>query len=201
MALLLPGTAFAGSSVNANFTSEPTGANVVVRKSKSRKAVGTCITPCSLELKTKRDFIVHFSKPEHSSLSTGKSNGVEKEGVLTFHAKLKSMEDIREADRLKKVRCEAKNLQPKGGEVDRNAKPLVRISMKKPKEIIGSGFCKLKFDVSTDGIAENIEVLECSNPQFAELSTAVLPKWKYMNNISDGCPIPKSGVETTIEFD
>ncbi len=161
----------------------------------------TLDTPCSLKLKTKRDFTVAFTKPEHSSLFTNRSKGVEKDGVLTFHAKLKSMEDIREADRLRKVQCEAKNLQPKGGEVDRNAQPLVKISnMKKPKEITDSGFCKLRFDVNTNGRPENIEVLECSNPLFAKLSTTVLPKWKYVNNRSDGCPIPKSGVETTIEF-
>jgi len=200
MTLSFSDAAFARSPVNASFTSEPSGANVVVRKSKSQKVVGKCVTPCSLKLKTKRDFLVGFTKPEHSSVFTNKGRAVEKDGVLTFHAKLKSMEAIREENRLKKAQCDAKNLQPKGGEIDRNAKPLVKIQIKKPDEVIESGFCKLRFDVNTEGTAENIDVIECSNPLFAKLSTAILPKWKYVNNRVDGCPIPKSGVETTIEF-
>ena len=200
VSLMSADVAFAGPSVNASFTSEPEGVDVVVRKKKSRKVVGRCVTPCDLKLKTKRDFTVSFRKTEHSSLYTNKSNGVEQDGVLTFHAKLKSMASIREADRLKKAECDAKKLKPKGGETDRNAKPLVKMSIKHPNEAVGNGFCKLRFDVNTEGRAENIDVLECSDPILEKLSTVILPKWKYMNNMSDGCPIPKSGVETTVEF-
>lgn len=201
MALAFSETALAGSPVTASFTSEPEGVNVVVRKQKSQKIVGTCTTPCLLKLKTKRDFSVSFKKPEHSSLFTNKGRGIEKDGVLTFHAKLKSMESIREESRQKKATCEAKNLKPKGGEADRNAKPLVRIVTKKPDEISKGESCKLKFDVNTNGNPENIKFLECPNPVFMELSKAVLPKWKYVNRQIDGCAIPKTGVETTITFD
>jgi len=193
-------TAVAGSSVNASFTSEPSGVNVVVKKQKSRKVLGECVTPCSLKLKTKRNFTVDFSKPEHNSYITTKGRGAEKDGVLTFHAKLESMKARREKRELENARCAAMNLQPKGGEIDRNAKPLVKIQIKKPDEVIENGLCKLRFDVNTEGTAENIDVLECSNPLLAKLSTAIIPKWRYVNSRVDGCPIPKSGVETTIEF-
>jgi len=125
VSLISADVAFAGPSVSASFTSEPEGVDVVVRKKKSRKVVGRCVTPCDLKLKTKRDFTVSFRKTAHSSLYTNKSNGIEQDGVLTFHAKLKSMTSIREADRLKKAECDAKKLKPEGGETDRNAKPLV----------------------------------------------------------------------------
>lgn len=200
IAIFFSEVAFAASSVDASFTSDPEEVNVVVIKRKSGKVLGQCVTPCSLKLKTKRDFTIRFTKRGHSSYITNKGSGVKKDGLLTFHAKLESMAARREADKLEKARCAAKNLKPKGGEIDRNAKPLVRITMKKPDEIIESGYCKLRFDVNVDGRPENIDVLECSSPLFAKPSTASLPKWKYMNSRSDGCPIPKTGVETTVEF-
>lgn len=201
MMLTISSIAFAKSPVEARFTSEPVGVDVVVRKRKNNKVVGKCVTPCFMKLKTKRDFTVWFSKPEYSSLGTNKSKAVVKDEIYTFHAKLRSMEDIRAADKFKKEQCEAKNIQPKGGEVDRNAKPLVRIVMKKPDEITGSAYCKLKFDVNTDSKIENIKVIDCSHEALAEASKKVIPKWRYVNNHIDGCAVPKSGVETTITFD
>lgn len=199
--LAISSTAFAKSPVEARFTSEPVGVDVVVRKRKNNKVVGKCITPCSLKLKTKRDFSVWFTKPEYSSLGTHKSKAVIEDGIFTFHAKLRSMEDIRAAEKLKKEQCAAKNIQPKGGDVDRNAQPLVRVTMKKPEEITGSASCKLKFDVNTSGSPENIEVVDCSHEALAEDSKKVIPKWRYVNKQIGGCAVPKSGVETTIAFD
>ena len=201
MMLSISSTAFAKSAVEAAFTSELAGVDVVVRKRKNNKVVGKCVTPCSLKLKTKRNFSIWFSKPEYSSLGTNKSKAVLKDGIYTFHAKLRSMEDIRAADKLKKEQCVAKNIQPKGGDVDRNAQPLVKVTMKKPDEITGSAYCKLKFDVNTSGNPEDIQVIDCSHEILADASKRVIPKWKYVNNRLDGCPVPKTGVETTIVFD
>ena len=127
----LADVAFAGTKVNASFTSEPEGATVVVLKRKSRKKIGTCITPCTLKLKAKHDFAVRFTKAGHASYITIKDQGVESDEGLTFHRKLRSKEAILEKRRAEKARCAAKKLQPQGGEIDRNAQPLVRIVTKR----------------------------------------------------------------------
>lgn len=82
--------------------------------------------------------------------------------------------------------------------------PLVRIEPRYPRKaaIKGiEGWVKLKFDVTTKGTVENVEVLD-SNPKriFDQAARQALLKWKYQPKKVDGKLEIVPGQQVTIQF-
>jgi len=86
---------------------------------------------------------------------------------------------------------------------DRDAEPLVRIPPFMSRQALKgkySGHCNLKFDVSTTGSPENIEVGYCTRDYFRQSSIEALAKWKYNPAIRNGVAVPRKNVQTKITY-
>ena len=83
---------------------------------------------------------------------------------------------------------------------DRDAQPLVRIPPIMPTRADRSGHCKVRFDVSPQGMPFNIEAISCSQTLFKRPSIRSVQNWKYDPKIVNGRTVSRSGVESKISF-
>lgn len=75
------------------------------------------------------------------------------------------------------------------------AQPIIRIPPFMPAKIKRSGQCDVRYDVTPQGLTENVEVVRCTEPMFARGSMKNVSKWRYAP--SDG---GQQGVETKISY-
>lgn len=59
----------------------------------------------------------------------------------------------------------------------------------------------VRFDVSPDGVTENIAVIDSTNPCFERAAVKSIEKWRYNPELNDGNAVARKGVETTITFE
>ena len=64
-----------------------------------------------------------------------------------------------------------------------------------------SGEVVVIFDVTREGLTENIRILKSSNSIFEDNVLRVVKLWKYIPSIVDGVPTKVSDVKKTIKFD
>jgi len=86
---------------------------------------------------------------------------------------------------------------------DRDAQPLVRIPPNFPPRFMQghhSGYCKVRFDVSPDGLPFNVQITSCTSRQLENASTKSVQRWKYSPKIINGRAVARNNVETTIRF-
>ena len=88
--------------------------------------------------------------------------------------------------------------------VDTPPTPHVRIPPVFPTRFLQgdvSGYCRVTFDISADGLPFNVKTTRCTNAQLASPTVKSVQKWKYAPEIRGGQPVSRSGLETTIRFD
>ncbi len=90
-----------------------------------------------------------------------------------------------------------------GGETS-NVIPLEKSEPKYPKEALMSGtegWVLLKYDITTDGSVENIEILD-ANPRdvFDKASKQALRRWKFKPEMVNGVAVAQLGKQVKIEF-
>ena len=88
--------------------------------------------------------------------------------------------------------------------VDTPPTPHVRIPPIFPARFLQgdlSGYCRVTFDISAEGLPFNVKTTTCTNAQLSPPTVKSVQKWKYAPEIRDGLPISRSGMETTIRFD
>ncbi len=83
---------------------------------------------------------------------------------------------------------------------DKDAQPLVRIPPIMPPRAEKSGHCKVRFDVSPEGQPFNVQTTYCTQNLFSRATIKSVSKWKYNPKITDGRPVSRTRVETTIRF-
>ena len=64
-----------------------------------------------------------------------------------------------------------------------------------------SGYCRVRFDISVEGLPFNVATTECTSGQLESATVKSVQKWKYAPQMKDGRPVSRSGLETTIRFD
>jgi len=58
----------------------------------------------------------------------------------------------------------------------------------------------IEFDIDTEGVPQNIKVIESTRNCFNKTSIAAASKWRYLPKTVSGKPVIRTGVRTTIEF-
>ncbi|MEO0851610.1 MAG: energy transducer TonB, partial [Pseudomonadota bacterium] len=87
---------------------------------------------------------------------------------------------------------------------DRDAQPLVRIPPQYPERCQARAksleFVIVQFDVDTQGVPQNIQVVEASSSCFNRAAVRSVERWKYQPKIVDGNPEWRRGVVQRISF-
>jgi TonB family protein len=87
---------------------------------------------------------------------------------------------------------------------DFDARPLVRVPPKYPDRCQGRAdafeYVVVQFDISTEGIPENIRAIESSNICFNGDAKKSIEGWRYHPKTIGGKPVIRKGVVTTIKF-
>ena len=87
---------------------------------------------------------------------------------------------------------------------DRDAQPILRTPPIVPPRFLqgnNSGYCKVRFDVSAEGLPFNVQALKCTSSQLKSASIKSVQKWKYNPKMQDGRAVARTGVESKIRFD
>ena len=87
---------------------------------------------------------------------------------------------------------------------DRDAQPILRTPPVFPRRFSqgnNSGYCKVRFDVSADGLPYNVQTVNCTSSQLQSVSIKSVQKWKYNPKMQDGRAVARTGVESKIRFD
>lgn len=88
--------------------------------------------------------------------------------------------------------------------IDTPPTPLVRIPPIFPARFLQgdvSGYCRVRFDISSEGKPFNVQTTTCTSSQLKSATVKSVQKWKYAPKIQDGLSVTRSGLETTIRFD
>ena len=88
--------------------------------------------------------------------------------------------------------------------MDTPSTPLVRIPPIFPARFLQgdvSGYCRVRFDISPDGVPFNVQTTSCTNSQLKSATVKSVQKWRYAPKVQDGRAVSRSGLETTIRFD
>ena len=64
-----------------------------------------------------------------------------------------------------------------------------------------SGYCTVRFDVTSEGQTYNIETLKCSSDQLESATIKSVKKWKYCPKVVDRKAVTRTGIESKIRFD
>ena len=83
---------------------------------------------------------------------------------------------------------------------DRDTQPLVRIPPIIPPRADKSGHCRLRYDVSPEGVPFNVTTTKCTESIFEGASIKSVKKWKYNPKIVNGRAVVRSGVESKVSF-
>ncbi len=87
---------------------------------------------------------------------------------------------------------------------DFDARPLVRVPPKYPDRCQGYAsefeYVVVQFDISTEGIPENIRAIESSRKCFIKAAKKSIEGWRYHPKTIGGKPVIRKSVVTTIEF-
>ena len=87
---------------------------------------------------------------------------------------------------------------------DRDAQPILRTPPVFPRRFSqgnNSGYCKVRFDVSADGLPYNVQTVNCTSSQLQSASIKSVQNWRYNPKMQDGRAVARSGVESKIRFD
>jgi len=189
-----------------SFTASAEGAEVTVLKAGSRsgKTLGSCRTPCELELKPKKIGTIIFSHPDYadkylraSSIRktlASKENPIEIRGEFgqsyaEIQALIKGDYDVA-----------AQTALSKG---DAAPVPWTRIPAIFPENAMKdgqSGWCLVRLDVRIDGKVENIDAFDCSSPFFKIPTETSVAKWRYIPAVKNRAFVPYSGVTTSVKY-
>jgi len=90
--------------------------------------------------------------------------------------------------------------QTKSLNIDTNYQPLVRIPPIMPNRAQRSGHCKVRFDVSPQGLPFNVEAVFCSENLFARNTIKSVQQWKYRPKSQGGQALTVKGVENIVRF-
>lgn len=89
-------------------------------------------------------------------------------------------------------------------EPNHDAVPIVRDEPRYPREAARQGIqgvSLVQFDVSAEGVPENIVVItSIPGGVFEEVSAQAVAQWRYPVATRNGQPVPRLGLETTFEF-
>ncbi len=88
--------------------------------------------------------------------------------------------------------------------IDKDPVPLVRIPPVFPTRFLQgdvSGYCRVRFDISPEGLPLNVETTVCTDKQLRSATVKSVQKWKYAPQIENGLPVTRTGLNTTIRFD
>ena len=88
--------------------------------------------------------------------------------------------------------------------IEREAQPIFRTPPIFPPRFLqgnNSGYCKVRFDVSAEGLPFNIRAIKCTSSQLKSASIKSVHKWKYNPKIVQGRAVARTGVESKIRFD
>ena len=84
--------------------------------------------------------------------------------------------------------------------IDSQYQPIVRAAPIMPLNAQRSGHCKVRFDVSSQGLPFNIELVSCTDRVFARNTIKSVENWKYLPKTVDGRPITVENVENIVRF-
>ena len=81
--------------------------------------------------------------------------------------------------------------------------PIHRIAPQMPKKAVGkySGRCNVLFDVSKQGLIENLQVTYCSKKIFAKPTIRSVLSWVYAPTCQAGNPARTNGVKASVSFE
>lgn len=82
----------------------------------------------------------------------------------------------------------------------RDAAPLKRVPPIMPKGAKHSGYCDMTFDLSFEGVPENIKSIFCTDNLFEANAVESIKKWSYSPKIANGIPVFRQGIETKISY-
>ncbi len=69
-----------------------------------------------------------------------------------------------------------------------------------PAKARRSGFCCMVYDVTADGIPENISTSFCTNPKFRKISIHTLKQWRFNPAILNGVNIRATNQSSTVIY-
>jgi TonB family protein len=88
---------------------------------------------------------------------------------------------------------------------DFDARPLLRVPPRYPDQCEGrvsaSEYVVVEFDVSVEGIPENIRIIESTNSCFNRTAKNAVKKWRYHPKTIAGKPVARKDVVTQISFE
>lgn len=88
---------------------------------------------------------------------------------------------------------------------DFDARPLVRTPPRYPTKCMNGAADResvlVEFDVSADGVTENVRTIDASNKCLVRSAEQSVVGWKYAPMIVDGEPAPRKGVQTVITYE
>ncbi len=84
--------------------------------------------------------------------------------------------------------------------IDSQYQPIVRAAPIMPLNAHRSGHCRVRFDVSSQGLPFNIELVSCTDRVFARNTIKSVENWKYLPKTVGGRPITVENVENIVRF-
>ncbi len=84
--------------------------------------------------------------------------------------------------------------------IDRNVQPIFRIAPQMPLRAERSGHCKVRFDVTGQGVPMNVKASYCSQSLFLRPTIKSVQKWKFNPRIKDGFPVAMTGLTNIVRF-
>ena len=84
--------------------------------------------------------------------------------------------------------------------LDRDAQPISRVPPVMPSGAEKSGYCNVKFDVTSEGTPFNIITTFCTQRVFKLETIRSVQRWKYKPKIVDGRAVTRKGVENRVSY-
>jgi len=153
-----------------------------------------CIIPCALNTEVSKEYRIvtykHGYLFKHNYLDSGVWDA-DKPMVVKFYTNW--LESYQE-----KARChEALSSRL---DQDREAEVCQRAAAPMPKAAERSGHCKVKFDVSPEGKAINVEATYCSDKVFKKPTIKTVRNWYYYPKVEGGKSVEQKGLKSKMTF-
>lgn len=171
----------------------PVGAMATLHDKKTGEPLQTCETPCVLNSKGSKRYLLSIYKFGYTPRVTEVSRDMLKNAAVPIWL---GGNLIERAERKQACLNSATNI-PK---VDGNATPCLQIPPMFPPRAKRSGHCDVLFDVTKAGELENKRIHSCTEKVFASESLKSLEEWRYTPKVQNGKAVRQNDVEINIHF-
>lgn len=204
--LMVSAAEASSSKVSYEFTASADKATVTIVRLKNRtfKKIGTCTTPCTLQLKPKHvDYFV-FQHDDYAPLELSSDDFAaapnEQSPSIQVYGNLGVSYSEKKAEAERKYQTARSAALAK---LSSKAKPWQRVPPLYPVQSLRdsrSGWCQVRFDVNIQGQTENVSAFNCSESTFQKNAEASVQKWIYIPAVKNGEFVSETGLESMITF-